>query len=335
MVVEETENEADMMNITDAYGRQFKTLRVSLTNVCNLACIYCVDPSVPVQKKRSADTDYPGQVPLSNNQYIEIIAVLNQMLGFNSIRLTGGEPTLYKQFIPMLNGLKQLDVSEIKMTSNAYLLSNKAHDFKKAGLTSVNISLDALDPDIFFAINKRKNLQQTLLGIEKSVEAGIKVKINCVVMKGVNDNQILKLLNYCKERNIAIRFLELMQMGHLHQNFDEVFFSEKEIVETISRHYNLISIPRGPGATAKYWMTDDLYEFGIISNESDPFCNDCNRLRLDSYGNIFGCLSDNTPIRILDHIHDLPLLKNKLEEALAQKKTKFSGSALSMLHIGG
>ena len=92
---------------------------------------------------------------------------------------------------------------------------------------------------------------------------------------------------------------------------------------------------RDPNATAKYWITNDHYKFGVISNVSDPFCNDCNRLRLDSYGNIYGCLSDNNPINISDYLYDEQKVKEKLTQALAQKKTKFSGSELSMLHIGG
>ena len=154
-------------------------------------------------------------------------------------------------------------------------------------------------------------------------------------MKGTNDHQIIKLFEYCKERNIAIRFLELMQMGHLYHNFEQLFFSEAEIVNTLAQHYDLTPMKRAPNATAKYWITDDYYKFGIISNVSDPFCNDCNRLRLDSYGNIYGCLSDNNPINISDYLYDEQKVKEKLTQALAQKKTKFSGSELSMLHIGG
>jgi cyclic pyranopterin phosphate synthase len=154
-------------------------------------------------------------------------------------------------------------------------------------------------------------------------------------MKDINDNQILPLIAYCRERNITIRFLELMQMGHLHQNFQEVFFPEEQILKTISEQYSIVSIPREDNATAKYWITDDHYKIGIISNESDPFCKDCNRLRLDSYGNIFGCLSDNNAINISDCIADDKDVVNHLVQALAQKKMKFSGSKLSMLHIGG
>jgi GTP 3',8-cyclase len=330
MIFERQIAEVDKINITDVFGRTFKTLRVSLTNTCNLACTYCVDPNASTtkilpDKKRT----------LSNDQYIKIIEALNSILEFDTLRLTGGEPLLYKQIIPLVQGVKNLGVDQIKMTSNATLLSDKAKDLFNSGLTSINISLDAIDPDVSFSINQRTKLQKILDGIDRSIEAGIQVKINCVVMKGVNDHQIIKLLNYCKERNISIRFLELMQMGHLYHNFEQLFFSEDEILKTISEHYNITAMPRQPNATANYWMIEDVYKFGIISNVSNPFCNDCDRLRLDSYGNIYGCLSDNNPINILDCIDDEAQIKEKLIQALAQKKTKFFGSELSMLHIGG
>ena len=322
-----------MSNITDSFGRTFKTLRISLTNTCNLACTYCVDPTKTNHTTDSNDKN--KQKPLQNEQYIEIVQVLHHTLEFDTIRLTGGEPTLYKQLVPLIKGISDLGISEIKMTSNGSLLANKARDLSNAGLTGINISLDALDPDVSFSISKRQNHQKVLAGIDKSIEAGIHVKLNCVVMKGINDHQIIKLFEYCKERNIAVRFLELMQMGHLYHNFEQLFFSEEEIVNTIAQHYDLTPIKRAPNATAKYWMTNDHYKFGIISNVSDPFCNDCNRLRLDSYGNIYGCLSDNNPINISDYLYDEQKVKERLTQALAQKKTKFSGSELSMLHIGG
>jgi cyclic pyranopterin phosphate synthase len=316
-----------MALLNDAYGRSFNTLRISLITSCNLGCIYCVDP---LQKKHAASAK-----ALTNEKFIGTVSTLHSLLHFSSIRLTGGEPTLYKNLIPLITGLKKLNIPEIKMTTNGHLLEKHAMDYKQAGLTSTNISLDALDPEVFYAINKRHALQQTLDGIEAAMAAGLKVKINCVLMKAVNENQILKIFSYCKERNIPLRFLELMQMGHLHHNYKEHFFSEQEILTLLAAAYTFIEAGRQAHATAKYWTTGDGYSFGIISNVSDPFCTDCNRLRLDSYGNIFGCLSDNTAVNIQDCLQDEIALKRKLAEALAQKKMQFTGSLLSMQDIGG
>lgn len=315
--------------IEDVYGRTFKTLRVSLTNICNLACSYCVDATAQNSKTTLL------QKTLTTNQYIEIISALHKILALDTVRLTGGEPTLYKELIPLIQGIKNAGIEHIKMTSNATKLADIAKKLKNAGLSAVNISLDAIDEDVSIHISKRNKLQNILEGIDKTIQSGINVKINCVVIKGENETQILKLVEFAKERNIIIRFLELMQMGHLFHNFQQYFFSEAEILDVISEKYIIHPISRATSATSKYWSTEDGYKFGIISNESDPFCNDCNRLRLDSYGNIYGCLSDNHPIKILDFIGDAEEIRVRLTQAIAQKKTKFSGSPLSMLHIGG
>ena len=225
-----------MNQISDEFGRTFKTLRVSLNNTCNLACTYCVDPSEPKLKKIIGQ----NQKIISTEQYLKIILVLHRILELETVRLTGGEPTLYKELIPLVNGIKQAGIPIIKMTSNGSLLENNAILLHQAGLSSVNISLDAIDADVSLNISKRNLQQQTLAGIDKAVEVGIQVKINCVVMKGVNESQIIKLFEYGKSRNITIRFLELMQMGHLYHNYQEHFFSEEKIVEIISAHYDII-----------------------------------------------------------------------------------------------
>lgn len=325
---------ADKKKIVDTFGRTFKTLRVSLTNTCNLACTYCIDPNEKATLKNEVKPK-SRKATLSNEQYIKVVDTLNDILEFDTIRLTGGEPMLYKEIAPLIKGIKSIGVDEVKMTTNATLLAEKATQLKEAGLNSINVSLDTINSDISFVINKRTKLQKVLAGIDKATEAGIQVKINSVVIKGTNHQQIIKLLDYCKERNITVRFLELMQMGHLHHNFEQLYFSEADILETISKHYNITPVDREPNATAKYWITDSGYKFGIISNVSSPFCGDCNRLRLDSYGNIYGCLSDNNPINVLDCIDDDIAIREKLLKALNQKKSKFSGSNLSMLHIGG
>jgi GTP 3',8-cyclase len=323
-----------MEPIVDKFGRSFKTLRVSLTNHCNLGCVYCVDDS---EQSSDVPVSVPhfGKTPLIISQYIKIIEQLHAILQLETIRLTGGEPTLYRELIPLVEGIRNTGIAKIKMTTNGTLLSNKIQALQQAGLTSINVSLDALDLQVFRNISRRRNLAKILDGIEKSVQAGIGVKINCVIMKGLNDNQILPLLQFAKERNISIRFLELMQMGHLYGNFEDHFFPEEAILQTIARQFEFKKINREHAATAKYYVMPDGYQFGVISNESDPFCNDCNRLRLDSYGNIFGCLSNNTAINLAECIDQPQQIKLRLKEALTHKKMKFSGSKLSMLAIGG
>lgn len=316
------------MDIADTYGRSFKSLRVSLINTCNLACVYCASPS---------------HVELSKGQALEyhalatIVKKLVQVAGLKTVRLTGGEPTLYRHLIPFIKEIFTPGL-DIKLTSNGYLLGKMLPDLKVAGLTNINISLDATEGNSFSKITNRKNVHKVLDALEQSMTLGMKVKINAVVMKGFNDDQILPLFRFAKERNIRIRFLELMRMGPLYEegNFGNYFFSEEEILKCISEYYSFMPVRRETSSTAKYWVTEDGFRFGIIANESSPFCHDCNRLRLDSYGNIYGCLSNETGIPIAESIHDESILEAKLRLALSYKQAvKFSGSKMSMMAIGG
>ena len=179
------------------------------------------------------------------------------------------------------------------------------------------------------------HLQKVLDGIEAARIAGMDVRINSVIMKGVNHTQLIPLLEYAFERGIVIRFLELMKMGHLHNHSDSYFFSQHEMLEKISMKYGISRLPRKTGSTANYWKCDNEQVFGIVANETEPFCADCDRLRLDSKGNIYGCLSSNESISIA-RVNDRESLGQQLRRALKQKQdVKFKGSELSMMEIGG
>jgi len=319
-----------MTVISDTFNRTFKTLRVSLLNTCNLACVYCCCGNEDSKENyRSAKTQ---SLPVAD--LLELIAKLHKRLDLTTVRLTGGEPLLYKQLPDLVKGIHNLGINELKLTTNGLLLDNLAPSLKAAGISSINVSLDAIHPDIYYLMSRRHDLNRTLKGIETAQRLGIDVKINSVIMKELNDNQILPLLEYAFARKIKIRFLEIMAMGHLHGSADEHFFSQEEILNRIAKHYPITPLPRKISSTSNYWQTSDGNTFGIVANESEPFCSDCNRLRLDAYGNIYGCLSSNNPISIRET--DTELLDTRLREALAQKQLiKFTGSTLSMLHIGG
>jgi cyclic pyranopterin phosphate synthase len=192
-----------------------------------------------------------------------------------------------------------------------------------------------MDEDVFFLMSKRNNVSRILNGIKTAIEVGLKVKINAVLMKGINESQLLPLIEYAFLRKIPIRFLEVMAMGHLHGHSERYLFTQHEILEVISTRYQFFPLTRNTASTANYWQTAGGSIFGIIANESEPFCHDCNRLRLDSQGNIYGCLSSNKPVS-LSGINDPEELNSKLQEALLQKQPlKFTGSELRMLDIGG
>lgn len=320
-----------MEQIRDHLGRTFKTLRISLINTCNLACTYC---SYSNEENRENHLASKGS-GLKPKELMKLIIKLHERLDFNTIRFTGGEPLLYRELPTLIKGARKLGITDLNLTTNGLLLHKQVPALKAAGLTAINVSLDATDPLTFFMMARRHGLEQTLKGIDAALNAGIAVKINSVIMKGLNHNQVIPLLKYAAEKQIIIRFLEIMAMGHLHGKADEYFFSQPEILQLISSQYRFSPIQRKTGATANYWQTEEGNIFGIIANESQPFCTDCDRLRLDVYGNIYGCLSSNHPIEVKT-VSDPADLDLKLSAALAQKQsTKFTGSKLSMLHIGG
>jgi cyclic pyranopterin phosphate synthase len=317
-----------MIELNDKYGRGFKTLRVSLLSTCNLGCIYCT-----MGTEDEIAYDHRPQTPAVD--LIKRIAALHSQLDLKTIRLTGGEPLLYRELETVINGINALGIEDIRMTSNAFLLERNALKLKQAGLRSVNVSLDAMDGDSFFRMTRRKQLQRTLKGIEAAIDAGLEVKINSVIMFGQNHDQILPLLDYAIAHNIPVRFLEVMAMGHLYGNAEQYLFTQQDILDTIATKYNFIRLPRKPSSTANYWQTEQGGIFGIIGNESEPFCQDCNRLRLDAEGNIYGCLSNNNPIALSGN-ESGEELTDKLQQAMQQKQSlHFVGSELSMMHIGG
>jgi GTP 3',8-cyclase len=315
--------------IRDKYNREFKTLRVSLLSKCNLSCVYCTMGEDEVKENNSQETIAPSQ------QLLQTIQQLHGILHLETVRLTGGEPLLYHELIPLIKGIKDTGIRKIKITTNGFLLERMALPMKEAGMQSINVSLDAVDEDIFFLMSKRNHVKKVLDGIDAALASGLQVKINAVIMKGINENQVLPLLAFAFERNIPIRFLEIMAMGYLHDTSGKYLFTQEEILNCIAQKYDFEKIERTAAATANYWKTSEGKTFGIIANESEPFCHDCNRLRLDSSGNIYGCLSSNHPIALNNKDEEAALI-SKLQQAMDQKQpVKFIGSDLSMLHIGG
>ncbi|HTI94174.1 MAG TPA: GTP 3',8-cyclase MoaA [Puia sp.] len=327
--------------IADKYGRTFSTLRVSLLHHCNLGCVYCVAGEGELKQ---ANVSGKGD-SLSAEHLLAMIGRLHTRLQLHTIRLTGGEPLLYPGLVQLIKGIKVLGESDngagsrqaphIKLTTNGFLLERLALPLKEAGLQSINVSLDAVEEEAFFRMSRRHSADRIIRGIDAALAAGLAVKMNAVIMKGINDSQVLPLAELAASRGIRIRFLEIMAMGHLFDHADRYLMTQDEILAILSQRYTLTPLDRTASATARYWKTEEGQVVGIIANESQPFCRDCNRLRLDSSGNIYGCLSSNHPIR-------LSLGENeeewgaKLQSAMEQKQSlRFTGSDLSMLHIGG
>lgn len=323
--------------ITDSTGRRFKKLRISLTHECNYACVYCAYGQRPDLKDAPdlfhGDSGIKKLLPSS--ELIEIVRKLHSELQFEKVRLTGGEPLLHPRIRSIITAIREMGISNIGMTTNGHLLQSKAESLFEAGLKSVNISLDALSHDVFAQINGFHGLSKVLRAIDKSLAVGLEVKLNMVVIAGKNHKEILPILNYAMDKGVVIRFLELMPMGPLHSGREDLFFSRSSILDIISAYYAIVKLPRNNGETSEYWSIEGRKAFGIIANDSAPFCSDCDRLRLDSFGDVYGCLSSLIPVSVSSNLHRKEL-QSALQLALSHKQpSHFVGNLRTMQSIGG
>lgn len=325
--------------ITRPAERSFSKLRISITNHCNFSCLYCVsdyEHKNKIQHQPDHNEHSENKQPLQLDEYLDIISCLHQKLNLKSIKITGGEPLLFAEIEDLVSGIKQIGVPQVSLTTNGFLLKRKAKSLKRAGLDAMNVSLDALHPDVFRKMSRNGMLQPVLEGIDEAIANGFNLKINTVIMKGVNENQTLPLLDFALQKKILLRYIELMKMGPLHENINQYFYSTQNILDSIRAKYSINALAKEVNDTSNYWAIDGKKAFGIIANESIPFCSDCNRLRLDSYGNIYGCLSKLIAINIKDDYRIASRLEEKLTTALSHKQEeKFSGNKKTMKSIGG
>jgi cyclic pyranopterin phosphate synthase len=320
--------------IVDALGRRFRNLRVSLTAACNYACTYCV----PNGKRLQAATH-----ELEADELVYAVKLLMDAGGIERLRITGGEPMLTPKFDEFLPAVMKLGLKDVSVTTNGQFVLRKFDTIAESGLERINVSLDTLDPDRFRAIARSGDLKTVLAGLEALRAAGIRVKVNMVPMRTANSDQILPLLDYCLERGFELRFIELMQMGHLKhsQEFQRDFLGMAEILETIGSRYEFSRTDAPYDSTAVRYEIPDAGCFGIIANESEPFCSACTRLRLSSNGLLYGCLSnaasnDIKPILALPEHQALAQLQSVLVKALADKqRASFTGEVTVMKFIGG
>ena len=320
--------------IVDAQGRRFRNLRVSLTAACNYACTYCV-PNGKRLQAAVAELDAPA--------LLRAVRLLIDVAGIDKLRITGGEPLLSPKFDAFLPAVMQLPLKDVSVTTNGQLLPRKAALIVDAGLKRINVSLDTLNPLAFRAIAKSGDLATVLDGIERMLAAGLKVKVNMVPMRGVNVDQILPLLDYCLARGIELRYIELMNMGHLKHSalYQRQFFGMDDILALVAGRYEFARTDAAFDATAVRYEIPGRGTFGVIANESEPFCASCTRLRLSSNGYLYGCLSSSKRHAIGD-VLALPddearaLLKQRLMGALGDKQTlQFQGEVTVMKFIGG
>lgn len=321
--------------IVDRQGRRFRNLRISLTAACNYACTYCV----PDGKRLVAAQD-----ELSAEAMVRGVAYLIEVAGIERLRITGGEPLVSPKLEHFLRGVSRLGLQDIGLTSNGQLLSRKLPLLLECGLKRINVSLDTLDPVAFKRIARGGDLPTVLQGLAEARAAGLKIKINMVPLRGQNHEQVLPMLDYCLENGFELRFIELMRMGHLARegaSFQQQFYGMPELLEKVAERHEFVQAPAPLDATALRYEIPGRGFFGVIANESVPFCSTCSRLRLSSTGWLHGCLSSSNRHYVGDLLDKprhqaLPALQRLLVRALADKQeVAFAGGVTVMKIIGG
>ncbi|MBE7095916.1 MULTISPECIES: GTP 3',8-cyclase MoaA [Bacillus cereus group] len=275
--------------VTDFFGRPLQDLRISVIDRCNFRCTYCMPAEV-----FGPDYAFLKDEFLLTFDEIERLAKLFVSIGVRKIRLTGGEPLLRKDLTKLIARLVKIEgLVDIGLTTNAIHLTKQAKALKEAGLHRVNVSLDAIDDDVFKDINGRNiNTKPVIKGIMAAKEAGLDVKVNMVVKKGMNDHQVLPMAAYFKEQGITLRFIEFMDVGSTNGwNFGQVV-TKQELIEMIHSVYPLEPAEAHYfGEVAKrYRYVGTNIEVGFITSVSESFCSSCTRARISADGKFYTCL---------------------------------------------
>ena len=300
--------------LIDKHGRKVNYLRVSVTERCNFRCQYCM-PEKPFSW-------VPKENLLSYEDLFEFIKVGIDK-GIDKIRITGGEPLLRKGLDEFIKMIAQYKAGiDLALTTNGFLLKDTAQALKDAGLKRINISLDSLKPEVAHHMAKKDVLKTVIEGIDFANSIGLKIKINTVLIRGINDDEIIDLLEYCKKRDYPIRFIEYME--NIHAN-ELKGINTKEIQEIISKKYSFKHVISEDlsSPTTNYQLSDG-YIFGIIEPHKDDFCKSCNRIRLTAEGLLIPCLYFEDALSIKDAIKNKDIKKaaSILQEVLDNKPEK-------------
>ena len=289
----------DKTALLDGFHRPLRDLRISVTDRCNFRCPYCMPAEIYGGRYRFLPRD-----SLLTFEEITRLTRIMVRLGVGKVRLTGGEPLVRQQISKLVGMLAEIEgVTDLAMTTNAYLLAPMAQELKDAGLRRITISLDSLDPGVFKSMNGRGyDTRRVLEGIEAADRAGLTpIKINSVVQRGVNEHTLVDLARFARERGYLVRFIEYMDVGTLNGwKLDQVVPAD-EIVRIVSDAMPLEPIEANYGGEVamRYRYADGGGEMGVIASVSKPFCGDCTRLRLSPEGEIVTCLfaSGGTDLR--------------------------------------
>lgn len=293
------------MTLVDSHGRTLRDLRVSLTDRCNFRCMYCLPETEAAQNfYRGRWANLPDSTPIVQQwvpraslltfEEIERVVRIAVGLGIRKIRLTGGEPLLRRDVEILVERVASIPgVEDLAMTTNGFFFAAKAAALRRAGLRRVSFSMDSLDRDNFRKMTGRDGLAEVLGGIQLAQELGFHpVKVNAVIIRGINDHEIEALAGFARERNLSFRFIEFMPLDSAHAWQKEMVVPGREVLARIQSRHELRAAPvENASATARRWVfADGRGEIGIIAPVSEPFCGHCNRIRLTADGKIRTCL---------------------------------------------
>lgn len=291
--------------IADRFGRIKRKLRISLTDRCNFRCPYCM-PERPEFMDR-ADR-------LSRAELSRVLMLFVAELGVNRLRLTGGEPLLRRDLegiIEDAQALRPFGLERISLTSNAALLEKRAASLKAAGVDDLNISLDAMDPTIFAKLSGGRGIRPVLAGITAARDAGIPIKLNAVIIRGINEGEILPLARYAASEGLPLRYIEFMPLDGRGEWSRDRVVPQADILDALRAEYAVTALPRSNDPAA-YFQLDGGPDVGVIATVSNPFCASCDRLRITADGSLYPCLFSQHGISLRD-----PMRKGADDAALS------------------
>lgn len=294
----------------DPFGRHIHYLRLSVTDRCNLRCTYCM----------AEEMEFLPRKEVLSLEEIERLARCFVDLGVDKIRLTGGEPLVRKGIVELSNAVSGLEgLNELTMTTNGLLLDQYAQPLRDAGVSRLNISIDSLDESRFRQLTRIGQLNQVLQGIEAAMEAGFdRIKLNAVILKGVNDDEILDLADFAVCRDLDISFIEEMPLGHIDSHARaKTQVSSQSIRQRLSDYFQLTASTASTGGPSRYFvLPNSKSRIGFISPMSDNFCTSCNRVRLTVEGQFLLCLGNEHSLDLRSMLRNSSVSDNDLKAAI-------------------
>ncbi|MGB1881716.1 MAG: GTP 3',8-cyclase MoaA [Gammaproteobacteria bacterium] len=303
--------------LIDRFGRQVSYVRISVTDRCDFRCVYCMDE----------DMTFLPRARILTLEELAFIGRAFVSLGVSKIRLTGGEPLVRNNVLKLVRDLGQLPgLKELVLTTNGSQLPQMAHDLREAGVKRINISLDSLQPERFRAMTRVGELEKVQRGIEAALSAGFeRIKLNSVILRGRNEDEVVPLVEYATERGMDITFIEEMPLGIVSSHDRAAaYYSSDQILADLSARFTLTATSENSGGPARYYQIDNSkLRVGFISPHSHNFCDDCNRVRLTVEGRLLLCLgqehSSDLKQVVRAHPNDMDRLRQAIVQSMALK----------------